>query len=111
MIPTGMKLRWFDILLCESLGEFCCQLGGDGCDLRQSLRYIALRQEARLKDSSSLSYRYPHTPGVWTQEQVEAWKPIVKAVHDKGAYFFLQIWHVGRASHVGKHLGHAMATH
>eukprot|EP00246_Nothoceros_aenigmaticus_P014936 TRINITY_DN5947_c0_g1_i1.p2 TRINITY_DN5947_c0_g1~~TRINITY_DN5947_c0_g1_i1.p2 ORF type:complete len:431 (-),score=47.61 TRINITY_DN5947_c0_g1_i1:2091-3383(-) len=43
---------------------------------------------------------YPHTPGVWTEEQVEAWKPIVKAVHDEGAYFFLQIWHVGRASHV-----------
>lgn len=42
--------------------------------------------------------RYPHAPGVWTQEQVEAWKPIVQAVHDKGGIFFLQIWHVGRVS-------------
>nr|CAB3469991.1 unnamed protein product [Digitaria exilis] len=41
---------------------------------------------------------YPDTPGIWTQEQVEAWKPIVDAVHRKGAFFFLQIWHVGRVS-------------
>ena len=45
--------------------------------------------------------RYPHAPGVWTDEQVEAWKPIVKAVHDKGGIFFLQIWHVGRFSMTG----------
>ncbi|CAL8177856.1 unnamed protein product [Prunus armeniaca] len=24
---------------------------------------------------------YPDTPGIWTKEQVEAWKPIVDAVH------------------------------
>ncbi|BAS89367.1 Os04g0443750 [Oryza sativa Japonica Group] len=40
----------------------------------------------------------PHTPGIWTKEQVEAWKPIVDAVHAKGGIFFCQIWHVGRAS-------------
>ncbi|CAD6339813.1 unnamed protein product [Miscanthus lutarioriparius] len=41
---------------------------------------------------------YPETPGIWTQEQVEAWKPIVDAVHRKGGIFFCQIWHVGRVS-------------
>ncbi|GJN02836.1 hypothetical protein PR202_ga20223 [Eleusine coracana subsp. coracana] len=41
---------------------------------------------------------YPHTPGLWTREQVEAWKPIVDAVHAKGGVFFCQIWHTGRAS-------------
>ncbi|KAG9455060.1 hypothetical protein H6P81_007964 [Aristolochia fimbriata] len=41
---------------------------------------------------------YPNTPGIWTKEQVEAWKPIVKAVHDKGGNFFCQLWHVGRVS-------------
>ena len=45
--------------------------------------------------------RYPHTPGIFTEEQVEAWKPIVKAVKDKGAVFFCQLWHVGRVSHNG----------
>ncbi|CAM6027149.1 unnamed protein product [Sphagnum balticum] len=42
---------------------------------------------------------YPCTPGIWSQEQIEAWKPVVKAVHDKGGYFFCQIWHAGRVSH------------
>jgi len=48
-----------------------------------------------------LTYRYPHTPGIWTKEQVEAWKPIVDAVHAKGGIFFCQIWHVGRVSNSG----------
>ncbi|RWV86176.1 hypothetical protein GW17_00051957 [Ensete ventricosum] len=42
--------------------------------------------------------RYPHTPGIWTEEQVEAWKPIVDAVHAKGGIFFCQLWHAGRVS-------------
>ncbi|KAL2477634.1 12-oxophytodienoate reductase 1 [Forsythia ovata] len=42
-----------------------------------------------------------NTPGIWTKEQVEAWKPIVDAVHRKGGIFFLQMWHVGRASSYG----------
>lgn len=42
-------------------------------------------------------------PGIYTEEQVEAWKPIVKAVHAKKSPFFLQLWHVGRASSVGEH--------
>ncbi|CAJ1972620.1 unnamed protein product [Sphenostylis stenocarpa] len=31
-------------------------------------------------------------------EQVEAWKPIVSAVHEKGGIFFCQLWHAGRVS-------------
>ena len=45
--------------------------------------------------------RYPETPDIWTKEQVEAWKPIVDAVHAKGGVFFCQIWHVGRVSNTG----------
>jgi 12-oxophytodienoic acid reductase len=51
---------------------------------------------------------YPNTPGIWTEEQVEAWKPIVNGVHLKGGVFFCQIWHTGRASHVGKYLCFAL---
>ncbi|CAN8304860.1 unnamed protein product [Cochlearia groenlandica] len=39
---------------------------------------------------------YMDIPGIWTREQVEAWKPIVDAVHAKGGIFFCQIWHGGR---------------
>lgn len=49
-------------------------------------------------------FRYPDTPGIWTKEQVEAWKPIVDAVHQKGGVFFAQLWHVGRVSTYGINL-------
>lgn len=41
---------------------------------------------------------YAHTPGIWSAEQVEGWKKITKAVHDKGGHIFMQLWHVGRIS-------------
>ncbi|CAL5378014.1 unnamed protein product [Camellia sinensis] len=47
---------------------------------------------------SDTAQGYPETPGIWTKEHVEAWKPIVDAVHNKGGIFFCQIWHVGRVS-------------
>lgn len=41
----------------------------------------------------------PNTPGIYSAEQVEAWKPVVQAVHNKGGLFVCQLWHQGRASH------------
>ncbi len=41
---------------------------------------------------------YANVPGIWSPEQTEAWKSVVKAVHDKGGRIFAQIWHVGRIS-------------
>ncbi len=41
---------------------------------------------------------YPRTPGIWSDEQVEGWKVITKAVHDAGGRIALQLWHVGRVS-------------
>ncbi len=42
---------------------------------------------------------YPATPGIHSKEQIEGWKLVTKAVHEKGGYIFLQLWHVGRISH------------
>lgn len=50
---------------------------------------------------SDTAQGYPETPGIWTEEQVKAWKPIVDAVHEKGGILFCQIWHVGRVSTYG----------
>ncbi|KAM7280491.1 hypothetical protein ACFE04_007625 [Oxalis oulophora] len=50
---------------------------------------------------SDTAQGYQDTPGIWTKEQVEAWKPIVEAVHAKGGIIFCQIWHVGRVSNTG----------
>lgn len=41
---------------------------------------------------------YADTPGIWSQEQVEGWKPITQAVHAAGGRIALQLWHVGRIS-------------
>jgi N-ethylmaleimide reductase len=40
-----------------------------------------------------------HSPGIYTDEQTEAWQQVVDAVHRQGSRIFLQLWHTGRASH------------
>ncbi len=42
---------------------------------------------------------WPSAPGIWSQEQVEAWKPVTGAVHDAGGKIILQLWHMGRLVH------------
>ena len=42
---------------------------------------------------------WPSAPGIWSEEQVEAWKPIVKGVHDEGGLIVMQLWHMGRLVH------------
>lgn len=46
---------------------------------------------------------YPGAPGIHSAEQVEGWKLVTDAVHAKGGYIFLQLWHVGRMSHSSLH--------
>lgn len=38
-------------------------------------------------------------PGIWSDEQVAAWKPVTHAVHADGGRIFLQLWHMGRLVH------------
>jgi N-ethylmaleimide reductase len=45
------------------------------------------------------------SPGIYTDEMTEGWKPIVKAAHGKSAAIFLQLWHMGRSSHSSFHNG------
>lgn len=42
---------------------------------------------------------WPYAPGLWSQEQVEAWKPVTAAVHAKGGKIVAQLWHMGRMVH------------
>ena len=42
---------------------------------------------------------------------MEAWKPVVDAVHEKGAIFFCQLWHAGRASKYGKKISPSLFFH
>jgi len=43
---------------------------------------------------------YQDTPGIYSQAQIDGWRRVTKAVHAKGGHIFLQLWHVGRISHV-----------
>ena len=54
-----------------------------------------------LSEATSISPQgvgYPNTPGIWSQDQVEGWKLVTRAVHQAGGQILLQLWHVGRVS-------------
>ncbi|MCQ6280765.1 alkene reductase [Bacillus sp. EB600] len=41
----------------------------------------------------------PRVPGLYTAEQMTAWKKVTDAVHSEGGTIIAQIWHVGRLTH------------
>ncbi|QGM79988.1 N-ethylmaleimide reductase [Otariodibacter oris] len=66
--------------------------------------YYSQRASAGLiiAEATQVSFQakgYAGAPGIHTQEQIEAWKPITQAVHDKGGKIVLQLWHTGLVSH------------
>jgi 2,4-dienoyl-CoA reductase-like NADH-dependent reductase (Old Yellow Enzyme family) len=72
--------------------------------------YYAQRASAGLIISEATSVApegvgYPHTPGVWSNEQVEGWRTVTDAVHAAGGRMLLQLWHVGRISDPSYHDG------
>jgi N-ethylmaleimide reductase len=42
---------------------------------------------------------WPYAAGIWTQEQVEGWRPITESVHKAGGRIACQLWHMGRLVH------------
>ena len=42
---------------------------------------------------------WPSAPGIWSDEQTEAWKATTKAVHEEGGLIVMQLWHMGRIVH------------
>ncbi|MCG8584986.1 MAG: alkene reductase [Pirellulales bacterium] len=40
-----------------------------------------------------------NTPGIENDKQARSWRPVTEAVHDEGGAIFMQLWHMGRASH------------
>ncbi len=66
--------------------------------------YYAQRASAGLIISEGIpvskkAVGYINVPGIYSEAQVEGWKLITKAVHEKGGKIFAQLWHVGRLSH------------
>src|ERR1700732_5183131 len=43
---------------------------------------------------------YRGAPGIYSDEQVTGWRRATEAVHAKGGYMFVQLWHAGRTTHI-----------
>jgi len=50
---------------------------------------------------------YARTPGIFTEQQIAAWKKITQAVHAKGGKIVVQLMHVGRVAHPANMLPNA----
>jgi len=50
---------------------------------------------------------YLWTPGIYSEAQAEGWTKVTEAVHQAGGKIFIQLWHVGRVSHVSLQPGGA----
>lgn len=81
-----------------------CRAGAGNTVNEMHVEYYRQRASAGLIISegsqiSPMAVGYPDTPGIHTEEQIEAWKMVTKAVHQSGGKIFIQLWHVGRISH------------
>jgi len=76
----------------------------DGVPTDLQRDYYAQRASAGLiiSEATGISREglgWPYAPGLWTQDQVEGWKPVVAAVHAAGGRMVAQLWHMGRLVH------------
>ena len=66
--------------------------------------YYAQRASAGLLISEAINISEealgsPFTPGILSREQIDAWKTVTQAVHEKGGKIIAQLWHTGRVGH------------
>ena len=66
--------------------------------------YYAQRASAGLliTEATAISQQgqgYSDVPGLYGTEQLDSWKKVTHAVHEKGGKIVVQLWHVGRVSH------------
>jgi N-ethylmaleimide reductase len=76
----------------------------DGVPSDLNIEYYTQRASAGLiiTEATSItadSVGVPNMPGIFTQEQIVAWRKVTDAVHARGGRIVIQIVHAGRASH------------
>jgi N-ethylmaleimide reductase len=76
----------------------------DGLATASMATYYAQRATAGLivtegTQPSLVGQSTPGTPGLYTREQVAAWRPVTAAVHANGGRIFAQLMHAGRVAH------------
>ncbi|MGM8361251.1 alkene reductase [Flavobacterium sp. ARAG 55.4] len=57
---------------------------------------MLLTESIRISEEATGS---PLTPGIFTNQQMDAWKKVTASVHDKGGVIVAQLWHTGRMGH------------
>lgn len=78
---------------------------GDGTPREMAVEYYRQRAGAGLivteaTQISAMGKGYVDTPGIHADGHVAGWRAITDAVHAAGGRIALQLWHVGRISHV-----------
>jgi N-ethylmaleimide reductase len=76
----------------------------DGIVGESTVLYYTQRASAGLIISEAINISKqaigsPLTPGIYTAEQIAAWKKVTDAVHEKGGVIYAQLWHTGRVGH------------
>jgi N-ethylmaleimide reductase len=66
--------------------------------------YYAQRASAGLiigegTETSPDAYGWADSPGLWSTKQVQGWRRVTDAVHQKGSFIYAQLWHTGAMSH------------
>ncbi|MDB5872734.1 MAG: putative flavoprotein NADH-dependent oxidoreductase [Ramlibacter sp.] len=68
-------------------------------------QYYAQRASAGLliTEATAISHQgqgYADVPGLYGADQLDGWKRVTQAVHERKGRIVVQLWHVGRVSHV-----------
>jgi N-ethylmaleimide reductase len=79
--------------------------GPGGVPREMSAEYYRQRASAGLiiaegTQISPLGQGYLDTPGIHSAAQVAGWRRVTDAVHEAGGKIVVQLWHVGRISHI-----------
>ncbi len=76
----------------------------NGCVGASTERYYTQRTRAGLIITEAINISEqaigsPYTPGIYSSEQISAWKKITQAVHENDGIIYAQLWHTGRVGH------------
>ncbi|TPN48341.1 alkene reductase [Mesorhizobium sp. B1-1-4] len=69
-----------------------------------TVKYYGQRASAGLiisevNDVDQSSHGYARIPGIHSEAQKQAWRPVTEEVHRQDGTIFMQLWHVGRLAH------------
>ena len=77
---------------------------GNGVVNDSTVLYYTQRASAGLIISEAINISTqalgsPLTPGIYSTDQINAWKKVTDSVHSQGGIIYAQLWHTGRVGH------------